>query len=116
MHCIGWPMEQKMITRLMKSPNIISIIEDGDVLFDKMIQENNRSVSIYADINHKLKNFGTIFNIRNKECSKKLKSLKLLRFFKTCLYENGTTQEKLLVVYVFLGIHDKCKPHRHTTV
>ena len=52
---------EELLLYLMKSGKIGTIIKDGDIKIDKIIEKYNWTVKVMSDINHKFKNFHTSF-------------------------------------------------------
>ena len=105
---------EDLIPFLKKSEKIHSIIKDGDIKIEKLIQQYNWTVNVISDINHKYKNFHTSFHKINKRYNSTFRGIEkpLKDFLGYVLFSNYTKEVKLAmwrnVVNHFTGDHSHC--------
>ena len=108
---------EELLPFLKASGKVGTIIKDGDVKIEKLIEKYNWTVKVMSDINHKFKNFHTSFKNINAAHNGTLRGLEkgLKQWLGHVLFSNLTTSVKEQLwnntVNHYLGNHTNCLPH-----
>ena len=108
---------EDLLPFLKASGKVGTIIKDGDVKIEKLIEKYNWTVKVMSDVNHKFKNFHTSFKKINDAHNGKLRGLEkgLKQWLGHILFSNLSTivKEELWnnTVNHYLGNHANCIQH-----